>query len=222
VNSGDLTVKLIGFDKDGLFFRQFVVSVNSVAFENAVVTVDVEAEESLPVSECVGIQILFGQDSDVRAKKQRICRQRISLVAKFQHNRLEHCWTGIGPLVRMIGRGQISHHSPDDGVILLKMKRGPRQDTVVFFRDEIPKDVRVKRFESDKVEIHVHSSAFERTEDADVVGEMLRFVRTLSPCSAQVPTFKRLFKRRQTLFTYKDKKLLTALTYEKYFTVPAK
>ena len=189
--------------------------MNGVAFENPVVTVDVEAEESLPVGERVGIQILFGQDSDVRAKEQRISRQRLSLVTKFQHNRLEHCWTGIGPLVRMIGRGQIGHHSPDDGVILLEMKRGSCQDAVVFLRDEIPKDVRVKRFESDKVEIHVHSSAFVRTEDTDVVGEMLRFVRTLSPCSVQVPTFKRLFKRRQTLFTYKYKKLITALTYEK-------
>ena len=102
----------------------------------------------------------------------------------------------------MIGRGQIDHHSPDDGVILLEMKRGSCQDAVVFFRDEIPKDVRVKRFESDKVEIHVHSSAFVRTEDADVVGEMLRFVRTLSPRSAQVPTFQRLYKTRQTLLTH--------------------
>ena len=160
VNPGDLTVKLIGSNKDGLFFRQFVVSVNSVAFENPVVTADVGAEESLPVSEFVGIQILFGQDSDVRAKEQRISRQRLSLVTKFQHNRLEHCWTGIGPLVRMIGRGQIGHHSTDDGVILLEMKRGSCQDAVVFFRDEIPKDVRVKRFESDKVEIHVHASPF--------------------------------------------------------------
>ena len=91
VNPGDLTVKLIGSNKDGLFFRQFVVSVNGVAFENPVVTADVGAEESLPVSEFVGIQILFGQDSDVRAKEQRIDRQGISLVAKFQHNRLEHC-----------------------------------------------------------------------------------------------------------------------------------
>ena len=176
---------------------------------------DFGAEESLPVGECVWIQILFGQDCDVRAKEQRICRQRISIVAKFQHNRLEHCLTGIGPLVRMIGRGQIGHHSTDDGVILLEMKRGSCQDAVVFLRDEIPKDVRVKRFESDKVEIHVHSSAFVRTEDADVVGEMLRFVRTLSPRSVQVPTSQRLFKRRQTLFTYKYKKLITALTYEK-------
>ena len=86
VNPGDLTVNLIGSNKDGLFFRQFVVSVNGVTFENPVVTVDVGAEESLPVSECVGIQILFRQDSDVRAKKQRICRQRISLMAKFQHS----------------------------------------------------------------------------------------------------------------------------------------
>ena len=69
VNPGDLTVKLIGSNKDGLFFRQFVVGVNSVAFENPVVTADVGAEESLPVSEFVGIQILFGQDSDVRAKE---------------------------------------------------------------------------------------------------------------------------------------------------------
>ena len=122
MNPGDLTVKLTGSNKDGLFFRQFVVGVNSVAFENPVVTADVGAEESLPVSEFVGIQILFGQDSDVRAKEQRISRQRLSLVTKFQHNRLEHCWTGIGPLVRMIGRGQIGHHSPDDGVILLEMK----------------------------------------------------------------------------------------------------
>ncbi len=201
VNPGELTVK-IGFDKDGLFFRQFAVSVNGVAIENPVVTPNIGAEESLPVSECVGIQILFRQDSDVRAKEQRIDRQGISLVAKFQHNRLEHCRTGIGPLVRMIGRGQIGHHSPDDGVILLEMKRGSRQDAVVFLRDEIPKDVRVKRFESDKVEIHVHSTAFMRTKDADVVGEMLRFVRTLSPCSAQVPTFQWLFKRRQTLSTH--------------------
>ena len=172
--------------------------MNGVAFENPVVTPNVGAEESFPVSECVGIQILFGQDSDVRAKEQRICRQRISLVAKLQHNRLEHCWTGIGPLVRMIGRGQIGHHSTDDGVILLEMKRGSGQDAVVFLRDEIPKDVRVKRFESDKVEIQIHSSTFVRTEDADVVGEMLRFVRTLSPCIAQVPTFQQLLKTRQT------------------------
>lgn len=38
VNPGDLTVKLIGSNKDGLFFRQFVVSVNGVALENLVVT----------------------------------------------------------------------------------------------------------------------------------------------------------------------------------------
>jgi len=189
MDAGDVTVKLIGSDIDGLFFRQFVVSVDGVALENRVVTADVGAEHALPLGELVGIQILFGEDTDVRAERQRVCRQRYSPLAKFEHNRLEHCRTGIGPLLRMVGGGQVGHHLLDDGVILLEMERRSRQDAVVFFRHEVPKDVGIKRLEGDKVEIHVHSTAFVGAEDADVVGEMLRLVRALLPSAAQVPIF---------------------------------
>jgi hypothetical protein len=190
MNTSDFAVKLIGSDIDGLFLRQFVVGVNGVALENGVVSADVgEAKHSLPFGEFVGIQIIFGKDADVRAKEHRISRQRFSPLAIFEQNRLEHCRAGIGPLLRMIGRGQVGHHLPDDGVILLEMKRRSGQDVVVFFRHEIPKNVVIKRLEGDKIEIHVHSSAFVGAEDADVVREMLRFVRTLSPSPAQVPIF---------------------------------
>lgn len=189
MNTGDFAVKLIGSDIDGLFLRQFVVGVNGVTLENGVVAVNVGEEHSLPFGEFVRIQIIFGKDADVRAKIHWISRQRFSPLAIFEQNRLEHCRAGIGPLLRMIGRGQVGHHLPDDGVILLEMERRSSQDAVIFFRHEIPENLVVKRLEGDKVEIHVHSTAFIRAEDADVVGEMLSFVRTLSPSTAQVPIF---------------------------------
>lgn len=190
MNTGDFAVKLIGSDIDGLVLRQFVVGVNGVALQNGVVAADVgEAEHSLPLGEFVGIQIIFGKDANVLAKEHRISRQRCSPLAIFEQNRLEHCRAGIRPLLRMIGRRQVDHHLPDDGVILLEMKRRSGQDAVVFFRHEIPENVVIKRLESDKVEIHVHSTAFVGAEDADVVREMLRLVRTLSPSTTQVPIF---------------------------------
>jgi hypothetical protein len=189
MNTGDVTVKLIGSDIDGLFLRQFVVGVNGVALENGAVAADVGAQHSLPFGEFVGVQIIFGKDADARAKEHRVSRQRRSPLVIFEQNRLDHCRAGIGPLLRMIGRGQVGHHLLDDGVILLDMERRSRQDAVVFFRHEIPENVVIKWLEGDKVEIHVYSAAFVGAEDADVVGEMLRFVRTVSPSTAQVPIF---------------------------------